>query len=566
MVPKLGRVKRLIGSADMATGMFGADVELLMEFSGTFEMRRETVDHAKAVVGPEIENVQWFGQDAENYKSTYGQSIPKALGTLSSVLVAQHDDLRRQAQEQDETSRAKSDEGCLEKTGDFFKGVADAVKNFFTGLANGVESFLKGLVVDGALAELKDALGLLGMNFDDGFSWNLDNAKQAWGDMFGGLGALIGRDPNTGEWSLGTAGEAWKNLGKGLVAWDKWKENPAEAFGETLWNVGSMLIPGVGASKASKMLNAADVPPPSKLDLDDAARRSDVDAAAARRADDSEPTRNTTAKDADGGAPAKLPHSVTQLSDGTIVTPFGEYPVERQHNNLTTRYEPESPDWASKESKYNADREMVARKFNDDGTMSSLEPNSLYHTERGSVITTDEHGLPTYGTHTGKAADILPSDHRNMPDIPAKNWPSRVSDEDVHGHIIPTTRDPINSYLGVETQTPKSNGGVGYGAKSENPQPHQQLMELRDQTYMKINPDADVTWEAKIDRGEPHFSPDNPSVWVPGGSPEARNIRISVDDGNGGLTPVDLTQPKPSSAARPELKPDADGWVRITEK
>ena len=46
---------------------------------------------------------------------------------------------------------------------------------------------------------------------------------------WGGMGALIGRDPETGEWGWGTAGDAWLETGKSLIAWDMWAEDPARA-------------------------------------------------------------------------------------------------------------------------------------------------------------------------------------------------------------------------------------------------------------------------------------------------------------------------------------------------
>lgn len=94
--------------------------------------------------------------------------------------------------------------------------------------------------------DLTGLAGLVGMkwDWDDGgaFSWNLDNA----GDTYGGFLALIGRDPETGEWSPANAGETWLGMGKDFVAWDRWGENPNAAFGQVFVNgVSSIGIVGI---------------------------------------------------------------------------------------------------------------------------------------------------------------------------------------------------------------------------------------------------------------------------------------------------------------------------------
>ena len=105
-----------------------------------------------------------------------------------------------------------------------------------------------------------------------------------------GIGSLFGYNPLTGEWGDGEwAGQAWSglgmtlaglalagpvsisvmlappgaipapvrdfvigsqealvNAGKGIIAYDTWSENPAEAAGTTLVNVGTFFIPGAG--------------------------------------------------------------------------------------------------------------------------------------------------------------------------------------------------------------------------------------------------------------------------------------------------------------------------------
>ncbi|MDQ4020235.1 MAG: hypothetical protein M3257_01035, partial [Actinomycetota bacterium] len=114
-----------------------------------------------------------------------------------------------------------------------------------------------------------------------------DGAKMFVGD----LGALIGRDPVTGEWSWATAGTAWKglgtfalaigvyatpggsiidqqfndgalgdtllNAGKGIIAYDEWgKGDNARAGGMAAFNVLSAIVGTKGAGSALRGVGA----------------------------------------------------------------------------------------------------------------------------------------------------------------------------------------------------------------------------------------------------------------------------------------------------------------------
>ncbi len=129
---------------------------------------------------------------------------------------------------------------------------------------------VKGVVWDGVLVGTIGGLGeLVGIR---DWKWSADNFTDTWQS----LGGLVGYDKETGEWGDGElAGETWKAMGKGTVAWDKWADDPGTAFGESLWNVGSILIPvanvagkagtagkvgsiASGISKADRLLELAD--------------------------------------------------------------------------------------------------------------------------------------------------------------------------------------------------------------------------------------------------------------------------------------------------------------------
>jgi hypothetical protein len=128
------------------------------------------------------------------------------------------------------------------------------------------------------------------------FVWNGVVVGGIWGTVKG-LGTLtLGYNPQTGEWFNGDAyGAAWSNLGKlavglavtslpgtimvqtmpgpagnflrdcqmtvvnagkGLVAWDKWKDDPAAAAGEATFNIASIIIPA-GAATAPVRTSAS---------------------------------------------------------------------------------------------------------------------------------------------------------------------------------------------------------------------------------------------------------------------------------------------------------------------
>jgi hypothetical protein len=103
---------------------------------------------------------------------------------------------------------------------------------------NGGVSVVKGFFVDGVWEDLK---GLVG--FVNPFDW--DTFSLSWG----GLWSL------TGKWlyAPGEAAEAWKNLGKAVVAWDMWSQDPARAFGTVLFNVVTLPLAALKALKVSKV-------------------------------------------------------------------------------------------------------------------------------------------------------------------------------------------------------------------------------------------------------------------------------------------------------------------------
>ncbi|MBL0887947.1 hypothetical protein [Myceligenerans indicum] len=105
-----------------------------------------------------------------------------------------------------------------------------------------VTSLLKGVWVDGIWGGLQGPGAMVGLAGADAF-----------GQTWAGVGELLGRDAETGDWwQAGAAGDAWLEMGKGLVAWDLWATDPMRAAG----NVALLALPGLGAVRVVKTLRA----------------------------------------------------------------------------------------------------------------------------------------------------------------------------------------------------------------------------------------------------------------------------------------------------------------------
>ncbi|MGY1773869.1 hypothetical protein [Blastococcus sp. SYSU D00813] len=113
-----------------------------------------------------------------------------------------------------------------------------------------VGGFFQGVFVDGVWGDIRGLGTLVGV--DGG-----DAAAEAWGNL-GVLasslttpGIVYGMaDPEYGQRQL----DLWGALGSSMVASDTWDENGGRAFGQVLWNFGSLAIGGVGAvGKAGKL-------------------------------------------------------------------------------------------------------------------------------------------------------------------------------------------------------------------------------------------------------------------------------------------------------------------------
>ena len=509
----------------MATGMFGANVEELIQIGRDFETTAQLSRDAADTVSQAIESVEWIGVDAQRYRDTWGQSLPDALNQLADLEWDVDDRLRQQAEDQDDASKPGDDKGCLEKTGDFFGGVFSAIGGFF-----------KGLIVDGLWGDIKDMLGLIGMNFDDGFSWSLDNALENWGGMLSGLAGLIGLDTNTWSFSWETAGNAWGGMLGDFVAWDMWATDPAAAFGKVVWNVGSLFIPGYNIAKVFKILRRADVPDAPHVDTTPDTPNGD------RAPDGGDRTPDQgRSPDSDGhtpnagynGVPERLPENFSvNPRDGSVRTPDGQrFDVEHQRTNI----DPASTD------------------LNRDVTRpGSLEPETMYTTTDGQVFTTDRYGNVEYAAVSRTHSELVPSHHDNMG--PATESYHDHDPGDERGHHLPSTHVPENRTINLDQQSPGANRGVDRGASSTSPGTHQQLLEGRTVTYMRDHPEANVTWERRTTRDYTGTPETNPN-W---GHATQYQVRVSHASG-----PVNL-----DTAGRPNPQvgaPGQGGWYTIDD-
>ncbi|MFE7506396.1 WXG100 family type VII secretion target [Promicromonospora sp. NPDC057488] len=104
-----------------------------------------------------------------------------------------------------------------------------------------------GFVDDVLFASVEGLVAFTGWDLETG-DYSAETREQA----VNGLGLLVGHDAETGEQSWAVFGSTWTEVGKGLIAWDMWEEDPARAVGTTLGNIGLLVASG-GAGVATKV-------------------------------------------------------------------------------------------------------------------------------------------------------------------------------------------------------------------------------------------------------------------------------------------------------------------------
>ncbi|GGA56580.1 hypothetical protein GCM10011490_03030 [Pseudoclavibacter endophyticus] len=491
----------------MATGMFGANVEALMDIARDFDGRSEVPRSSGGNVERAIADVDWIGNDADAYRSSWGASLPQQLRDLADLTWDYSDQLERHAQEQEDASKA-GDGGCLEATGDFFGG-----------LWGGAVDFFRGFVVDGLWGDIKGILGLIGMNFDDGFSWTFGNFLENWGGLLSGLSGLIGLDTGTWSFSWDTFTSSWGGMLGEFFAVDMWGDDPWGALGKVVWNVGSLFIPGYNIAKVLKFLKHADVPTPH-VDAPSTHRGGDADAPTNRGDADGQSNRGDSDTSTTPNASSTTPPAYRFDDDGNM--------LGRGDTDLAQRTDIQRGDAS------------LNRDVTDRG--STFDRNTVYETTDGQRFVTNENGQVEYSSITRTGDDLSGSDRSGMGTSSRDYWDHDPGDQ--RGHHNPAFMGGTNDNVNLTQQSPGANAGSGRGLSSENPQTHQNIIEQRTQQYMQNNPTEPVTWERH-------------TVYGPDGHATGYNVRVTDDAG----TPIDVT----NRGADPHLTPDGDGWVYIAD-
>jgi len=129
-------------------------------------------------------------------------------------------------------------------------------KPWYEDAFDAVVSFGKGVVVDGLWGTVKGLGNLVGFG-----GW--DGLKQSWGGLLKlGLALtpsllMLNQVTDLPGLPKGTLSSTLEETGKGLLAWDTWKHDPARASGNVVFNVVSIVFGTKGAGAATKGLSTA---------------------------------------------------------------------------------------------------------------------------------------------------------------------------------------------------------------------------------------------------------------------------------------------------------------------
>ncbi|WP_203929256.1 hypothetical protein, partial [Virgisporangium ochraceum] len=276
-----------------------------------------------AATGPVRTTSASVGEDLQTVGtalSTYASEV-KAIKAQLASLKTQAEQFVASVKDDDEW---REDEGKVNQHNGLISSVNTQVAAFFEAqrkCANTINALyggkqyraddLDGTVEDGEYGFNADALNAAAGE-EGALPWgsNAEHDRGFWGDVgafFGGigegfvmmledLGSLIGRDPETGEWSWGTAGNAWLglgkfvwavgiyanpvmivldhttgipgwekhgagnlllNAGKSIIAYDTWGEDKSKAAGMTTFNIVSAVVGTKGGGSALRGTGAA---------------------------------------------------------------------------------------------------------------------------------------------------------------------------------------------------------------------------------------------------------------------------------------------------------------------
>lgn len=99
-------LRQFTGGRSMTRGMFGADPDALRDLAGVIDRYSDDLANARALVSRLIEDVDWIGQDADQFRTRFDDECGPHMARLVNRLDDSRSDLMTQADEQDQTSSA----------------------------------------------------------------------------------------------------------------------------------------------------------------------------------------------------------------------------------------------------------------------------------------------------------------------------------------------------------------------------------------------------------------------------------------------------------------------------
>lgn len=207
-----------------------------------WDQHQESVEINKDIIGRI--NTEVAALDAAQAEAVNAINALRTDVCLAEVVPLTADDLNAEGMVLPYGTASDGDKGCWQSTN-------DGIETAFVGMGEGA----------GALFGYNATTGDWGDGETAAAAWRGMGMTVAGVALLGGWGlaATLIPDEHVPTWLKGAddfAEEAMDhvaNAGKALVAVDMWSENPAEAFGTTLVNVGTFFIPGgavVGGLKA----------------------------------------------------------------------------------------------------------------------------------------------------------------------------------------------------------------------------------------------------------------------------------------------------------------------------
>ncbi|MDC7120241.1 DNA/RNA non-specific endonuclease [Cellulomonas fimi] len=316
----------------------------------------------------------------------------------------------------------------------------------------------EGIVVDGLWS------GVTGLAQFAGFrDWRYSEAtlRESWmgiADLvpFSYFGLTMHLTEGHGLLPLGRSGDAWKGLGKGMVSWDTWGDDPARAAGGTVFNIATIFFPvGAAVSGTKSAATAANA----------AAKGAKVSSWLSRGAEvlDWADPLSATVK----GAQFALPRlddlagglrvtadleSVAKLDVPEVVSTLDDAPALARHDELghvavrdvETVESPVAEAVPLSEHAHTSERHLVGpdgRTIDSSGDRGTAGPRDALPSDprpslwdsRGDGVPPGRDEPPTGRADAASPAD-LPADVRSLRDDAAARFPDKTLHTEISGH------------------------------------------------------------------------------------------------------------------------------------